>query len=449
MFKMFDEILPWACQRFKVTNTGKIFDLITNTEILPFLKDGHYYVNIAWVCGVRDYLVATLVLVTYNKIKIPDILLVDEVIPLYIDNNNFNLSPVNLLYKFKSGALETLEYENFYYIPFYNGYAINKNGDIINLVTGKSKVWTVSQPVKGNPNNKTSGYLYTRVSTDEGISKVLFQHRAVALVFIPYENNVQFIIVNHIDGIPGNNVLSNLEWSTHSSNNKHAIDTGLRESLKSVIVKNLKTGDETKYVSLSECARQLGLSGASAVKKRIDAGLDKVYADMLLFKLDDSKLWPNIDINKIDIYRNGTGSDMVAKNIFTGDTIIFNGINEGCRLTGVAPSVILRHVKGSLIIPTKGYNFRYLDFSDEWPNHSWKHLKIYEENPMFPSDGVELINKDSGELVEFFTSVTKCCQKFKVSKQLLHYFIDKKSVFKEKYLVNIFKLKESYGPIVE
>ena len=54
----------------------------------------------------------------------------------------------------------------------------------------------------------------------------------VARAFIPNPNN--FPIVNHKDGEPKelDNSADNLEWSTYARNNKHAYDTGLKESVK-------------------------------------------------------------------------------------------------------------------------------------------------------------------------------------------------------------------------
>jgi hypothetical protein len=67
----------------------------------------------------------------------------------------------------------------------------------------------------------TRGYLRVSLSKD-GKPKGFFVHRLVAKAFIKNpENKPQ---VNHIDGDPGNNFISNLEWVTAQENERHAFD---------------------------------------------------------------------------------------------------------------------------------------------------------------------------------------------------------------------------------
>jgi hypothetical protein len=61
-----------------------------------------------------------------------------------------------------------------------------------------------------------------RLSAGKGRRITYLAHRLVALAFIPNPENKPCI--NHKDGNPSNNLLTNLEWCTVSENNKHQYD---------------------------------------------------------------------------------------------------------------------------------------------------------------------------------------------------------------------------------
>lgn len=54
-------------------------------------------------------------------------------------------------------------------------------------------------------------------------------HRLVASAFLP--NKKLLATVNHRDGNKKNNFVYNLEWSSHSENQKHAFSTGLKKAV--------------------------------------------------------------------------------------------------------------------------------------------------------------------------------------------------------------------------
>jgi hypothetical protein len=54
---------------------------------------------------------------------------------------------------------------------------------------------------------------------DDGTKRRLYAHRLVAIAYIPNPNNLPE--VNHKDGNKLNNNLENLEWMTHSENNRY------------------------------------------------------------------------------------------------------------------------------------------------------------------------------------------------------------------------------------
>ena len=76
---------------------------------------------------------------------------------------------------------------------------------------------------------------------DNKVNKRVYVHRLVAKAFILNPENL--FEVNHIDGDPTNNHVSNLEWSTRSEQLLHAYRLGLAQT---------KVGEESNFAKLTE-----------------------------------------------------------------------------------------------------------------------------------------------------------------------------------------------------
>lgn len=75
----------------------------------------------------------------------------------------------------------------------------------------------------------TTGYL--KVSLHKNNKKYYkLVHRIIAETLIPNPNNKPQ--VNHINGIKNDDRILNLEWVTNSENQQHAVDAGLKISVK-------------------------------------------------------------------------------------------------------------------------------------------------------------------------------------------------------------------------
>lgn len=82
----------------------------------------------------------------------------------------------------------------------------------------------VETPATLTPTGRGKKYLIVTY-TSNGNQRRAYVHRLIATAFIPNPDHLPQ--VNHIDGDPRNNRISNLEWCTAQRNVEHAFETGL------------------------------------------------------------------------------------------------------------------------------------------------------------------------------------------------------------------------------
>lgn len=90
----------------------------------------------------------------------------------------------------------------------------------------------------------------------DGKPKDFLVHRLVAEAFIPIIEDKTSI--NHIDGNPKNNHVSNLEWCDYTENNNHAFDNDLMTCNQKVILVDKKTSEPLLFRSLAKASLFLG-----------------------------------------------------------------------------------------------------------------------------------------------------------------------------------------------
>lgn len=147
-------------------------------------------------------------------------------------------------------------------------YEINEDGVLRNV---KSK-----KIVFGNM--ERNGYQRVRIENKclGGVVRTSI-HQLVAEAFIPNPNGLTEI--NHIDTNKQNNHVSNLEWTDHSGNMKHAYAHGInREPLRrhSEETRSAVTNGEINFQSISEAARWLVSIGRAKTVQSAIAGISAV-----------------------------------------------------------------------------------------------------------------------------------------------------------------------------
>lgn len=114
-------------------------------------------------------------------------------------------------------------YEEFYEISNF-GRLKTKQRSLINVRNIEHR----TQEFLMSPCINKKGYFQCSLSNGK-VKKSFLVHRLVALAFISPLKEKPFI--NHIDGNPLNNLVSNLEWCTQKENVIHGFETGLTKSL--------------------------------------------------------------------------------------------------------------------------------------------------------------------------------------------------------------------------
>ena len=111
-------------------------------------------------------------------------------------------------------------------------YTVTSDGDFFSDNSGKMKT----------RDRSGTEYQIINFMKEDGKKKTYRAHRLVLMAFNPVDD-MDKLEVNHINGNKKGNRLENLEWTTSSENQKHAVETGLQKARK---------GEKSNFSKLSD-----------------------------------------------------------------------------------------------------------------------------------------------------------------------------------------------------
>lgn len=220
--------------------------------------------------------------------------------------------------------VESKEFPGYYHFPDEPVILVNENAEILNSRNGNQVIGFV---------NSTGGR--TVSFWVKGKCETWSVHRIVARTFIGrpsrhLDKEYKDLVVNHVNCIRTDNCPENLEWVTGKENTRHAVDSGLFSTSKTVLVLDAKTLKLYRIESISSCADFLEIHRATLHKALKKPGIHK--RKWFFIKIDDGDEFvinEKTHYSVIDVGEDGyagrlvqftvkeTGQKIVFKNLFT------------------------------------------------------------------------------------------------------------------------------------
>lgn len=236
--------VPHIDENLFVSERGEFFEMrISGFVLVPIPKDRHFRLHIS---GIEYKIhVANLIQITWKPIFPDDVVYyLSEREVLFIDKNQYNLHPSNLIWGFEISLVGDM-----YRIPGFSWYLLSKENTIYSRISDSFLSVSLVQ--------ERHATAYISPDYKCGVGNSIGVHRIVAFSQLEYSRFVCNLDVNHLDGNKWNYSLTNLEWATRQRNNLHAQMTGLKKDGNTVKVTDLVTNESKEYFSQAECARNL------------------------------------------------------------------------------------------------------------------------------------------------------------------------------------------------
>lgn len=302
-------------------------------------------------------------------------------------------------------------------IPGYFRYLIDSAGNIINRHSGERLSGSV------NP----AGYHNYRLTDDDGKVHTWGRHRLLGFVFKNPGRSIKSLVVNHLDGIKGQDELSNLEWTDHRGNIEHAGQYGLTDKCKPVSVRNPDTGHVVKYPSVVACARALNLT-KDAITHRVRGCENRLFPEGRQYRLGhDDRPWA-VPTNQSF----GRARQVTMRDLKSSQVLEFDQLSQVANHLGIAVSTASQWLARSHQPTLPGLvQLKWSDDTTPWRDVTDPYWELAMSGDRVP---VAVLHAVTGE-VEFYETASECAQSHGLSPTALNYRLKSKgqTVFQDGY----------------
>jgi hypothetical protein len=247
---------------YSVSTIGTIKNNITNRVLKHYIRNGYPSVTLSKENKKKTVNIHTIV-ATHFLIKPDGVFVVNHKNEDKTDNHLNNLEYItyreNTQYSASSNRTKNtaaFELSEFQEIPNYKNYMISRHGELYSKKLKRLCCFTIL------PN----GYHKIKLKGDNNTYKDLYAHVLVAMTYLNYIPSTNKIVINHIDGIKGNNQLVNLEIITHKENMKHSVTLNHASLFRKPVFYLDKNGIKIQFSSAKEASEITGIDNSSILK---------------------------------------------------------------------------------------------------------------------------------------------------------------------------------------
>lgn len=299
-------------------------------------------------------------------------------------------------------------FPGYYVIPAFPNYAISKEGRVVNWKSGK---WLHGY-------KSALGYHYFHLRGHLGIERVVGRHRLLGSVFKPPKANEENLVINHLDGVKGQDTIENLEWTTQQGNIEHAGALGLSPKCKPISVRNAVSGEVKHYPSIIEYARVSGMT-KDAIIHRLKFGESRLFPELRQYRYrNDNKLWFIPTVVENTKIRFGKERSVKVRYVLTGLEEEFSSLTLTAWQFGVTPAAMSQRLArtGQPVFP-EYVQFKWADDISPWRDITDARLELEKTTGM----RVVLVYSEIGDPTLEFASAVECAKAMNLKPTALNY----------------------------